>query len=36
MQDNPRNIYIKFGTNQSSSFRGEEFCMNINDDNDDD
>ena len=34
MQDTPRNIYIKFGSNQSSSFREEEFYTIVNDDDD--
>ena len=33
MQDTLRNIYTKFGFNWSSSFRGEEFCIIVNDDN---
>ena len=33
MQDTPRNIYTKFGSNLSYSFRGEEFCIIVNDDN---
>ena len=32
MQDAPRNIHTKFGFNWSSSFRGEELCIIINDD----
>ena len=32
MQDTPRNIYTKFGSNQSSSSRGEEICIIVNDD----
>ena len=32
MQDTPRNIYTKFGSNESSSFKGEEFCTIVNDD----
>ena len=32
MQDTPRNIHTKFGSNWSSSFRGEEFCIIVNDD----
>ena len=36
MQDTPRNIYIMFGSNQSSSFRGGEFCIIVNDDDDND
>ena len=36
MQNTPRNIYIEFGSNQSSSFREEEFCTIVHkDDNDD-
>ena len=36
MQDTPRNIYAKFGSNQSSSFRAEQFCIIVKvDDNDD-
>ena len=34
MQDTPRNIYAKFGSNLSSSFRGEEFCIIVNNDDD--
>ena len=34
MQNTPRNIYNKFGSNQLSSFRGEEFCTIVNDDDD--
>ena len=36
MQDITRNIYTKFDSNQSSSFRGEEFCTIVDDDDDDD
>ena len=32
MQDTPRNIYTKLGSNQPSSFRGEEFWIIVNDD----
>ena len=32
MQDTPRNIQTKFGFNWSSSFRGKEFCIVVNDD----
>ena len=31
MQDTPRNIHTMFGVNWSSSFRGEEFYIIVND-----
>ena len=31
-QDKPRNIQTKFGSNWTSSVRGEEFWTNVNDD----
>ena len=34
MQDTPSNIYTKFGSYRSSSFREEEFSIIVNDDND--
>ena len=38
MQDTPRNIHTKFGSNWSGGVRGEDFwkIVNDNDDNDDD
>ena len=36
MQNIPRNIHTKFGSNWSSSVRGEDFCKIVNDDDDDD
>ena len=32
MQDTPRNIHTKFGSNYSSSFWGEEFWKIVNND----
>ena len=35
MQDTQRKIHTKFGFNWTSSVRGEEFCIIVNDNDDD-